>query len=117
LLSSDNRAWYKTHLGSDTLESFQINEDMDQGSPVSSIVSSNSALGATKGEIYFGTGKEGVKVSWNPGECSALPMLMSKKVKNLYLNRLWFSLVESDETLKEDGNLLNFSYTLEAVDL
>ncbi|MBW0294772.1 glycoside hydrolase [Shewanella xiamenensis] len=109
LLGCDNRAWYQTNLGGEQEEFFQIQEDMDQGSPVSSIVSANSAIGATAGQIRFGSGQCGVRLTWDPANCAALPMISSKKIDDKYLNRLWFSLAEADETLKEGGNLLDFN--------
>ncbi|MCS6126441.1 glycoside hydrolase [Shewanella baltica] len=109
LLDCEQRAWYQTRLGGDQDEFFQITEDMDQGEAVSSIVSSASALGATNGAISLGSQSSGITISWNPEDCAALPMISSKKINNQYLNRLWFSLAEADETLKSGGHLLNFA--------
>ncbi|MGI2259529.1 glycoside hydrolase [Shewanella sp. GXUN23E] len=109
LLNCGDRAWYQTHLGGATAEYFQISADMDQGAPVSSLVSASSALGATGGEICIGSGQYGVRISWDPALCAALPMLSSKQINDSYLNRLWFSLAEADETLKQGGQLLDFS--------
>jgi len=50
-----------------------------------------------------------VRLTWDPANCAALPMISSKKIDDKYLNRLWFSLAEADETLKEGGNLLDFN--------
>ncbi|MDH1469604.1 glycoside hydrolase [Shewanella sp. GD03713] len=112
LLRCDNRAWYQTNLGGELEEFFQIHTDMDQGTPVSSIVSATSAIGATSGTICFGSSELGIKLTWDPAKCAALPMISSKKIDNKYLNRLWFSLVEADETLKEGGDLLDFTYRI-----
>ncbi|MCL1044787.1 glycoside hydrolase [Shewanella electrodiphila] len=108
LLNCESRAWYQTHLGGVEAESFQLCADIDQGAPISSIVSSSSALGATEGSIHFGNKNSGVRISWDPASCAALPMISSKQIDTQYLNRLWFSLAEADETLKPDGNLLDF---------
>ena len=112
LLDCHTRAWYQTHLGGDRLETFQLTDDVDHGSPVSSLVSANSALGATEGLIHFGTGELGVKLQWDPAKCSPLPMCSSKKIHHAFLNRLWFSLIEADETLKEGGDLLDFEFCI-----
>lgn len=112
LLDCEARAWYQTHLGGIKAESFQISQDMDQGAPISSIVSSTSALGATDGSISFGNKNRGVKVSWDLALCAALPMISSKQIGSKYLNRLWFSLAESDETLKPGGSLLDFEFCI-----
>jgi len=39
-------------------------------------------------------------------------MISSQKINDNYLNRLWFSLIEADETLKEDGYLPSFEYSI-----
>ncbi len=107
LLDCEQRAWYSTRLGGHKDEFFQISSDMDQGAPISSIVSSSSALGATSGSICFGTQARGIRIDWDPALCAALPMVSSKKIDEQYLNRLWFSLAEADETLKPGGQLLS----------
>jgi len=109
LLDCEQRAWYQTRLGGSEDEFFQICDDMDQGAPVSSIVSSASALGASSGSVCFGSNFKGIRISWDPAACAALPMISSKKIDGQYLNRLWFSLTEADETLKEGGCLLDLT--------
>ena len=112
LLDCQQRAWYQTHLGGMTTEFFQLNQDIDQGAPISSIVSSSSALGATKGVIRFGNQNRAIQVSWDPALCAALPMISSKQIDTQYLNRLWFSLAEADETLKPGGSLLDLNFSI-----
>lgn len=109
LLDCEQRAWYQTRLGSSHDEFFQITEDMDQGKAVSSLVSSASALGATNGAISIGSQSRGINITWRPDKCAALPMISSKKINRQYLNRLFFSLAEADETLKPGGHLLDFT--------
>ena len=113
LLDCDNRPWFSCHNGGTTEEFFLAKEDFDHGKPASSIVSASSALGATTGCVNFGTGDRGIKLSWNPHDCAALPMISSKHIRGAYLNRLWFSLVEADETLKPEGLLPPFSFKIE----
>lgn len=113
LLNSNERPWYACHNGGFSLEKFQTHRDVDFGERVSNTVSAKSALGATTGELLFGTKNEGLKLSWDQASCAALPMLSSKKLSNQYLNRCWFSLIETDETLKPSGTLLPFSFTIE----
>lgn len=115
LMDCDTRCWFETHLGGDTLETFQATEDFDHGRPVSSIVSATTALGATEGVINFGSGSKGVSLTWNPGDCAALPMVSCQTARQKHLNRLWFSLAEMDETLKPSGDLLDFSYALHPI--
>lgn len=118
LLDSKSRAWFQTKLGGRDDEYHKIRKDIDQGAPVSSIVSSSGVLGATDGTISFGTRRKGIKISWQPSSCASLPMISSLKVsKGQILNRLWFSLVEADETLKKGGQLLDFSCKIEPIEL
>ncbi len=116
LTNCQYRPWFACLNGGFEQEYFLADTDFDHGAPVSSIVSASSALGATSGEIRFGNGNQGVKLSWNPADCAALPMLSSKKINAEYLNRLWFSLIEADETLKSDGILPSFNYSIAPCD-
>lgn len=109
-----NRPWFACHNGGDRREKVLVDRDIDHGRPVSSIVSASAALGASNGECWFGSGAHGVHLTWDPSECAALPMVASWKVNDHYLNRLWFSLIEADETLKPGGQLLPFRYTIRA---
>ncbi len=112
LLDCRARCWYATHNGGSAIEFYSAMDDFDHGSPVSSIVSANAATGATEGKLFLGSGDEGVQLDWIPGSCAAMPMLLSKKTNSYYFNRLWFSLVESDETLIAGGTMMNFSYRI-----
>ena len=113
LLDVDTRPWYRTKLGGYDYEHFQIEKDMDQGAPVSPIVSSSGILGSTDGRIYFGNNDKALKISWKPSLCASLPMISSLEVsKDQFLSRLCFSLVESDETLKRGGEIPDFSCSI-----
>ncbi|NRD74821.1 glycoside hydrolase [Shewanella sp. VB17] len=112
LQNCDIPCWFAAYNGGYEMEYFQVDSNIDHGSPVSSIVSSNSALGATTGEVLFGNGIKGIRINWEPNQCAALPMISSKKINGKYLNRLWFSLIEADETLKLGGHLPAFCYTM-----
>lgn len=108
------RLWFASHLGSNSLEYFDPDSDFDHGQPVSSIVSASSAIGASEGVLYAGVGEHALKLQWNPAHCAAIPMASSKRVRERYLNRVWFSLVEADETLKAGGDLLPFELRISA---
>lgn len=110
LLNCDQRLWFACHNGGYNLELFNTDCDFDHGAPVSSIVSANNAVGATEGELFYGNSDNALHLQWDPAQCAALPMLSSKQIGHQYLNRMWFSLVESDETLKPDGTLLPFNF-------
>lgn len=115
LKQTEQRCWYAAHLGSEHLEYFDAESDFDHGSSVSSITSSSSSLSATNGYCYFGSSENGLKLSWDQSKCAALPMASSKAIGDKYLNRLWFSLVESDETLKPGGQLLDFEFEISPI--
>ncbi len=113
LLNSNERPWYACQNGGYSLEHFQVENDIDLGERVSSTVSAKSALGATTGELLFGISNLGLKLKWDQSSCAPLPMVSSKKLSNQHLNRCWFSLTETDETLRPGGELMPFSYTIE----
>jgi hypothetical protein len=115
LLDCTQRPWFSCVNGGPSFESFQVESDIDHGAPVSSIVSATTALGATTGICRFGTGHMGIELSWAPSRCAALPMVASRSIHQQYLNRLWFSLSESDETLKQGGVLLPFTFAIRPV--
>ncbi len=112
LCNCDQRLSFASHNGGHGIEYFKATEDFDHGAPVSAIVSASSAVGATEGKIWIGHTTNGLEIAWDPSSCAALPMLSSKNVNTHYLNRFWFSLIEANETLKADGNLLPFTFSL-----
>ncbi|MFT7559307.1 MAG: hypothetical protein ACI93R_001212 [Flavobacteriales bacterium] len=112
LANHNERAWFACNNGGHEKEFFLIDKDIDYGRPVSSIVSSETALGATDGELYFGCHSQAISLTWDPCECAPLAMLSSQKINDKYLNRCFFSLIESDETLRPGGHLPNFHYTI-----
>jgi hypothetical protein len=114
LLDCSSRLWYAAHLGAEALETFTSDTDFDHGEAVSSLISSNSAVSATEGVCFLGNRHHAIKLSWQPSICAPVVMLSSKQVRTQYLNRLWFSLVEVDDTLKAGGSLPNFEYTIQA---
>lgn len=115
LSDTHERCWYAAHFGSPTLEYFHAQNDFDHGAPVSSITSSTNAISATQGVCHFGSGEQGVQLQWDQSQCAPILMASSKLINNKFLNRLWFSLVESDETLKTNGELLDFEYTISPI--
>ena len=118
LMNCSSRAWFETKLGGHQNEYFQVSKDVDYGASVSPTVSSTTALGATDGTISFGAGRNGIHLSWDPAKCASLPMISSlQAAPKQYLNRLFFSLAEADETLRKDGQLLDFSFSMEPIKL
>jgi len=91
-------------------EVLRINGDFDHTKPISSLVSSTTAIPVTGGEILISNKDSSISVNWEPHQCAALPMLINKQDKNGYLNRLVFSLQEIDDTLKPDGSIPSFRF-------
>jgi hypothetical protein len=112
LMDCSRRPWFASVNGGSVEEAFVVEQDINHGAAVSSIVSAGCALGATTGQCRFGSGDRGLHLQWDMAACAALPMISSQQVDDQYLNRLWFSLAEADETLKPDGHLLPFAVTL-----
>lgn len=110
--SNDTPIQLQTHLGGRQLEAFNIVDDIDHGQPSSTLVSASNCLGATEGLILFGKPNAGVRVSWNPASCAAIPMLYNKTIDGQRLSRLFFSLSELDETHCKGGSLLPFEFSL-----
>lgn len=110
--SSDKPTQLHTHLGGRQLEMFKISDNIDHGQPSSTLVSASNCLGATEGLILFGKPDAGVRVSWNPASCAAIPMLYNKTINGQRLSRLFFSLAELDETHYQGGSLLPFEFSL-----
>jgi len=110
------RPWYAAHLGGEKPEYFEAQNDFDHGSPVSALISSNSAISATESICYFGSNDKGIKLTWDKTQCAALAMASSKQIRAQYFNRMWFSLVEVDDTLKAGGQLPNFEFTISAAE-
>ena len=97
-----NSLFFATHNGGDYIETFIIEREFDHGRPVSHLVSANTGLGASNGEIFVGDAEKKLKISFDPAELCVTPMLSFAKVDDSYLFRLWFSLRELDDTRRFD---------------
>ena len=108
-----NYLGYSCHNGGHGLESFRLSKPLHHGQAVSSLISASGCLGATEGELYLHDGSQGLRISWLPGNCAAMPMIQREFFGDEQLNRVFFSLAEMDETFCDGGTVLNFEYTLE----
>ena len=115
LLNHCESVHYACHNGNNVLEPFELEQPLHQGQAVSALISSLGCLGATEGEFHFGNEKQRIKISWDPSRCAAIPMIQRQVYQEEQLNRMWFSLVELDETLKENGILPNFEFCVEPI--
>ena len=103
---------FACHNGGPRPEVFVLEESrVGHGQAVSSLVSSQSGLGATQGELQISdaTGR-GMLFAWQPELCAALPMLTHEEHHGRHFTRLSFSLSELDDTSRPGGRLLPFSF-------
>lgn len=94
-------------------EFFSVDRDADYGRAASMLVSSYSAFGCSDGRLAIRDGKgTGIELEWQPDFCAAAAMLQHIQVHEAHLTRLWFSLVELDETSRPGGRLLPFEFDI-----
>ena len=92
---------FSTHNGGDELESFKIeNGAFDHGSPVSSLVSANQALGITEGYFAFSDATKKITVSFDKSESALIGYVNNVHVNESYLTRVSFSQMEFDDSSK-----------------
>lgn len=106
----DDHVWYETHNGGQKFERFFLKDQINQHSAKSILQSSHSGLGATEGEIRFGSYFDpDFEVNLKIEQVLSRPfvMLQSYSEKNHRLNRIFFSVQEIDDTLKENNEKIN----------
>jgi hypothetical protein len=89
--------------GGEHRESFALDRSFDHSAPSATIASCTTGLGATDGEVELGDGTRGVLLSWDPGRCAVLPMILHRQVRPSPLTRVFFSMLELDDTLRPGG--------------
>lgn len=98
----------KTHLGGNTLEEFIVpNRDFDHGSPPTSAVSSNQALGLTEGVLFIETASCILDIKLEQSSIRPVAMIENKMLKNGRFFRVYFSISEYDETRKAPFEFAN----------
>ncbi len=103
-----------TNTGGPVDELFQVDEPCQHTQPASSLVSCTTGLGGVGGEVVM-AGRRALRVSWDPAQAAAFPMLYHVPSQPAALTRLIFSLCEVDETFREGGVLPPFRYRLSPV--
>lgn len=102
-------------------ETFPVDRPCDHTRPGSTLVSCSSGFGATTGEISLGSAESGITARWDPGRCAAMPMLQhtpggsgaGEGERPRSLTRIYFSLLELDESSRAGGGLPDFELELE----
>lgn len=96
--------------GGKNFEDFSLQRNFNHSSPATFLVSSNSGLGATSGELIFkNNDKKLLNFSWDQGSCAVFPKLQNYNEGEKKLTRVFFSLQEMDDTNKIPKKISNFS--------
>ncbi len=101
--------------GGPVAECFALAGEFDHGHAASSMVSCTTGLGGESGQLVLRQASRALKLSWNPAQCAAFPMLYHQHCSSGALSRVMFSLSEIDETKRDGGKLLPFSLKYSAV--
>ncbi|WP_354624022.1 hypothetical protein [Psychromonas sp. MME2] len=108
--------WYECKNGGCAYERYQLdaNTHINHAQASSLLQSSQSGIGATDGVIAFGKNNSRI-LTINIDQTASYPfvMLQNSIDDNLFLTRLFFSLQELDDTLKEiDNNSFRLKYSI-----
>jgi hypothetical protein len=98
---------YEAHNGGRDLETFSLSgANFDHGAPVSFLISTNQAIGMTKGLLKVGDAHAAIQLETAKSAAAAVALVMCRQVAGSYLCRLGFTLKELDDTSKgksDDG--------------
>jgi hypothetical protein len=97
-------------------ESFQLfNANVDHGAPVSFLISAGQALAVSNGACLIGDAKKYINLKVDKSTAAAVAMLKSEPIKGSYFARLYFSVLEQDDTSRPgEGHERRFSLTVSA---
>ena len=87
---------------------FDSKMSINHGKASSTLVSSTTGLGATEGKIQISNQQNNVQFSWDPSQCAVMPMVQHEKG----LSRIYFSMLETDETSKESSSIGSFALNI-----
>ena len=106
-----NELYYACHNGGSFLEKFHLKDvkSLDQGDPISSLISSNSALGNTEGILEIGDNEKKITLETNPAQLAALPMIRYEDLDGTCFFRIMYSLQEYDDTSLKAAKERDFS--------
>jgi len=94
--------------GGDDIEWFDLDRPVDHAAATSALISSTAGLGASDGRIIIGDGERDLLLSWDPAECAVFPMIRHLPSEPGALTRVFFSLLELDDTLVPGGPIGTF---------
>jgi len=93
-------------------EIFTMDSTASHHMPSSALVSSSGGLGATVGSICVEGVKNGVQLQWNTDDCAVMPMFQHDPIGEKSLSRIFFSMLEVDDTSKKSSKLGSFSFSI-----
>jgi hypothetical protein len=93
--------YYATQNGGSRPERFELaGRTVDQGAPVSLLVTASTAVGMTEGWIEVGDAEKGVRLSVLDDSAAIVGLVTHRAVDGTVFCRLALSVVEVDETRK-----------------
>lgn len=114
-----NSFWYECKNGGCEYERYSIDDNthINHAQASSLLQSSQSGIGATDGVIAFGTSKGRIlTINIDQTTCYPFVMLQNSVDDDLLLTRVFFSLQELDDTLKESSNnVFKLKYTISLI--
>jgi hypothetical protein len=81
---------------------------INHGKASSTLVSCSRGFGATEGVIHVNSRKNTVRLDWDPANCAVMPMLQHENG----LSRIFFSMLEIDDTARESSSVGSFELTI-----
>jgi len=98
--------------GGENKETFDFSGEFDHTKPASTLVSSSRGLGATTGKIQIRNNSKSVNLQWDPSKCAVMPMLQNITFDDKALSRIFFSIQEMDDTVKETVKIKPFNFSI-----
>jgi hypothetical protein len=75
-----------------------FNRKVDHGAPVSFLISANQALSLSNGMCRISDAKRYLALEIDKSASAAVAMIKSQRIKSSYLTRIYFSILEQDDT-------------------
>jgi len=98
--------------GGENNEIFDFSGEINHIKPASTLVSSSRGLGATTGKIQIRNNSKSVNLQWDPSKCAVMPMLQNITFDDKALSRIFFSIQEMDDTVKETVKIKPFNFSI-----
>jgi len=91
--------YYATHNGGSDIERFELaGSRVDQGAPVSSLITASGGMGVTRGIVEMGDVHKSIQVEVEKSTAALIGLMSFREVDDVYFCRLAFSAMELDET-------------------